>query len=61
MLLLDAPPRTPEEVEYDEPPPSLRRRMPAVTAADPRGVMVPGRDVGPEEACDWEDPRAMVT
>lgn len=39
--------------------PSLRRRMPAVAAAEPRGAVVPGRVV--EEEVDWEEePRAII-
>lgn len=50
MLLPDPePPVTPPEM-FD-PPPSLRRRIPAVAAADPRGPINPGRDVA--EEADW--------
>lgn len=40
------PPVTPTEL-FD-PPLSLRRRMPAVAAADPRGAITPGREVAEE-------------
>ena len=48
------PESDPTEAEADEEPPtSLRRRIPAVAAAEPRGAMTPGRDVEEElEDCD---------
>lgn len=43
------------------PPVTLRRRIPAVAAAEPRGAMTPGRVVVEEAVfCDWEEPLAMV-
>ncbi|KAH0938228.1 hypothetical protein HID58_005689 [Brassica napus] len=63
-MLLDPDPATdPPPDDAPPPPPSLQRRIPAVAAADPRGVARPGLAV--EEAVevdcwDWEKPLAIV-
>lgn len=60
LLALPEPTAAPELPLAEEEPPSLRRRMPAVAAAEPRGAAVPGRVLEEEEA-DWdeEEPRAI--
>ena len=53
MLLPGPEPTDPEAEADEEPPTSLRRRIPAVAAAEPRGAMTPGRDAEEEvEDCD---------
>lgn len=62
MLLALPEPTTglpPPPPAVEDEAPSLRRRIPAVAAAEPRGAAVPGRVV--EEDVDWEEePRAII-
>lgn len=46
--------------ELFDPPVSLRRRMPAAAAADPRGAITPGREVAEEADCGCDVPLAMA-
>ncbi|GLT81837.1 hypothetical protein SLE2022_002670 [Rubroshorea leprosula] len=60
-MLLPEPELTEPAPDAAEPTVSLRRRIPAVAAAEPRGAMTPGLEVDEEEAWDCEEPLAIVS
>ena len=58
-----APLPIPPELALEEadPPPSRRRLIPAVAAAEPRGATTPGLEVEEDDDWDCDVPRAIVT